>query len=72
MQTKVTRRQLAATLAGAAGAHAAAHAQTATPPLPKNPDEELQAAREDCRSNAEQLAKVELAMTTEPAFHFKA
>lgn len=68
MQTKVTRRQLAATLAGVA----AAHAQTATPPLPKNPDEELQAAREDCRSNAEQLAKVELAMTTEPAFHFKA
>ncbi len=67
MQPKVTRRQLAAALAGAA----VAHAQTAPAPLPKNPDEELQAAREDCRSNAAQLAKVELAMTTEPAFQFK-
>lgn len=67
MHSKLTRRQLAASLAGSG----AAYAQTITPPLPKNPDEELKAAREDCRSNAEQIAKVELAMSTEPAFLFK-
>lgn len=68
MESKVTRRHLAVTLAGSA----AAYAQTAAAPLPKSPDEELKAARDDCRSNAEQLAKFELAMSTEPAFQFKA
>jgi hypothetical protein len=67
MTSKVTRRQLATTLAVAA----AAVAQTPAPPLPKNPEEELKAARDDYRSNAEQMAKVELEMFTEPAFHFK-
>jgi hypothetical protein len=67
MPAKLTRRSFAA-LAGAAGLLG----QTPSPPpLPKNPEEELKAARETAIKNAEQLAKVELPMSTEPAFHFK-
>jgi hypothetical protein len=67
MPAKLTRRSFAA-LAGAAGLLG----QTPPPPpLPKNPEEELKAARETAIKNAEQLAKVELPMSTEPAFHFK-
>ena len=67
MESKVTRRQLAATLA----VGAAAHAQTAPLPLPKNHEEELAAARADWRSHAERMAKVEIGMAVEPAFQFK-
>jgi hypothetical protein len=46
--------------------------QSQTPPLPKNPDEELAAARDVQRRNAADMAKVTLLMSTEPAVHFKA
>jgi hypothetical protein len=39
-----------------------------TPP----PDADLNSAREQLKSNAQQVAKVKLPMPTEPAFHFKA
>ena len=67
MESKVTRRQLAATLA----VGAAAYAQTSAPPLPKNPEEELTAARADWHSHVEKMAKVEIGMAVEPAFQFK-
>jgi hypothetical protein len=67
MPSKVTRRQLAATFAGGA-----LLGQAPTPPLPANPEEELRAARDDARQRADQLAKVVLPMSTEPAFQFKA
>jgi hypothetical protein len=67
MQSKVTRRQLAATLTGGA-----LLAQAPTPPLPKNPEEELKAARDDAKQRADQLAKVSIPMSTEPSFVFKA
>ncbi len=59
---KLTRRELAATMASAA-------------PLAAQypPNEDLsQKAREQVRRNADQLAKREVPMATEPAFHFKA
>ena len=62
---KLTRRQLAA----AALAPVAA-AQTA--PAPSGPEQELQAARDTVRRNAEALAKCKLPPETEPAFQFKA
>jgi hypothetical protein len=46
--------------------------QSQPPPLPKNPDEELAAARDAQRRNAADMAKVTLPMSTEPAVHFKA
>jgi hypothetical protein len=36
------------------------------------PDDELKAARDTIRQNAEQLSKFDLLMSTEPAAHFKA
>ena len=67
MELKVTRRQLAATLA----VGAAAYAQTTPAPLPKTPEEELAAARADWRSHAERMAKVDIGMSIEPAFQFQ-
>ncbi len=64
---KLTRRQLAASLA----ASAAAMAQTQSAPLAGD-DEERKAARESLRAAAAELAKVEIPMATEPAFQFKA
>ena len=46
--------------------------QTPPQPLPQNPQEELAAAREQQHRNSEQLAKVAVPMSTEPAVHFKA
>jgi hypothetical protein len=68
MSTKLTRRELAAVISTSA----VLLAQTPTSPLPSNPDEELKAVRETLRLNSEQLAKVELPMSTEPAVHFRA
>ncbi len=60
---KVTRRKLfAAPLA------VPAIAQTA----PATPEDEIQAARESLRRNADALAKVKVPVETEPAFLFKA
>jgi hypothetical protein len=61
---KLTRRKLAAALLAPA---AAAPAQT--PPAPRD---EVEAARARLKSNGEALAKVELPMSTEPAFRFEA
>jgi len=63
-----TRREIAAAIA----ASAAVAAQSPNPPLPQNPDEELQAARALLHQNLEQIAKFPLPMATEPAVHFKA
>ncbi len=46
--------------------------QPAQSELPKNPGEELQAARDAQHRNADLSAKVNLPMATEPAVHFKA
>jgi hypothetical protein len=67
-ETKFTRRQLALAISTSA----IVLAQTPAPPLPSSPDEELKAVRETLRQNSEQLAKVELPMSTEPAVHFRA
>ncbi len=63
----LTRRSLAKALAVAAAVRPSAVAQSA-PPV----DADLQSARDQMRSNAQQIAKVKLPMATEPAFHFKA
>jgi hypothetical protein len=68
MSTKLTRRQLAAVISTSA----VVFAQTQVSPPPSTPDEELKAVRETLRQNFEQLAKVELPMSTEPAVHFRA
>ncbi|HLK21621.1 MAG TPA: hypothetical protein VKT81_21880 [Bryobacteraceae bacterium] len=68
-ETKFTRRQLAIALSTSA----IVLAQTPPPPpLPQNPDEELKTVRDAIHQNAEQLAKVEVPMSTEPAVHFRA
>jgi hypothetical protein len=64
---KLTRRQLAASLA----ASAAAMAQT-QPAGFAGDDEELKAARDRLKTAAAELAKAEIPMATEPAFQFKA
>lgn len=64
MQMKITRRELAAALGSAA---------TLRSPAAENPPADLNvAAKEQIEKNAEALAKVELPMSTEPAFQFKA
>jgi hypothetical protein len=60
---QLTRRKLAATLL----APAAALPQTATPPA-----DEAAAARARLKTNADALARVDVPMSTEPAFSFKA
>jgi hypothetical protein len=61
---KITRRKLAAALLAPAAAEPG-QAQTA-------PADEVEAARARVKANAEAVAKVELPMSTEPAFHFEA
>jgi hypothetical protein len=61
---KLTRRKLAAALIAPA---AAAQAQTQTPPR-----DEVEAARARLKTNAETIAKVEVPMSIEPAFSFRA
>jgi hypothetical protein len=65
--SKFTRRELAAALS--TSAVLLGQPQAATPPL--NPDDELKAARDQLRANADQLDKFPLAMDTEPATSFK-
>jgi len=68
MSLKMTRRDLAAVLGSAAGV-AAVRAQDSPPSQP----EDLNAAAKDqLRKDAEAMAKIELSMSTEPAFQFKA
>jgi hypothetical protein len=62
---KVTRRSLAQMLAVAAVPRTASSQE---PPV----NEDLNSAREQMRTNIQQIAKVKLPMATEPAFHFKA
>ena len=62
---KLTRRALGAAVAGTA----LAAAQTAPPR--GEPGEELQAARESLKRNAEALSRLDLPMATEPACVFK-
>ncbi len=53
-------------------AAAAAAAQPGASQTAARPDADMQSARDQMRSNAEQIAKVKLPMATEPAFQFKA
>jgi hypothetical protein len=62
----LSRRGLAKAIAAAAVA-GKAQAQQAEAP---NPD--LDSARQQMRSNVEQITKVKVPMATEPAFQFKA
>ena len=64
---RLTRRKLASGLVAAAAA-----AQTAPPPIPQTPDEELKIAREQVQRTGETLRKLEVPMAAEPAFLFKA
>ena len=66
MPPEFTRRELAVSLVGVA-----ALAQAPSPPLPANPEEELKAARDQARQNADALSKAPLPMQAEPAFVFK-
>jgi hypothetical protein len=61
---KITRRKLAAMLAASAPA---ALAQTQPPS-----GDPLQAAKDRIKANGDALAKESVAMSTEPAFQFKA
>ena len=67
MSLKMTRRDLAAVLGSAAGV-AAVHAQDP----PAGPEDLNVAAKDQLRKDAEAMAKVDLSMSTEPAFRFKA
>jgi len=68
MSLKMTRRDLAAVL-GSAAAVAAVRAQD---PAAGQPEDLNAAAKEQLRKDGEAMAKVELPMSTEPAFQFKA
>ena len=68
MPGKVTRRELAVLFAAAAAVSASA--QTAGP-ASRSPEQELEAARDQSKRMASQLASVELPMETEPDFVFK-
>jgi hypothetical protein len=63
----MTRRDL---LLAAPAALLAQPSRSQPPPLPKNPDEEMAAARDVQLRNAVEMAKVTLPMSTEPAVHF--
>jgi len=62
---KLTRRELAAALASAT-------ALAQTPAQPASPDALLQAARDQVKANVAALQQMDVPMTTEPAFSFKA
>ena len=71
---RITRRELAAWLAVAAGPWLAAPA-AAAPGQPQpghTPDDELKAARDRMKANREALGQHQIAMATEPAFQFRA
>ncbi|HLK51236.1 MAG TPA: hypothetical protein VKT49_24000 [Bryobacteraceae bacterium] len=62
---KITRRQLASALAAGA-------ALAQTPPQPRTPEAELQAARDQLKATLARLSAQAVPMSTEPAFQFKA
>jgi hypothetical protein len=64
MSVGLSRRELAAFLAAAPG--------LAQSPAARTPAEELRAATEQVRKNAQALAKIAVPIATEPAFQFKA
>lgn len=64
---EITRRKLAAAVIGSAAA-SLAQSQPAAPA----PEDEVQAARNRQRANAEALSAVNVPMAVEPAFQFKA
>ena len=57
--------------AGAAVAQTPVPQSVSAPPRAEN-DPDLEAARQQARTNAELINRVKLPMTTEPAVHFKA
>jgi hypothetical protein len=63
---KLTRRQLAAAISGAAIAQAQTPQPSAAPP------DELQAARGRLKANSDLLAQQDVPAATEPAFRFQA
>jgi hypothetical protein len=65
----MTRRQLAGAIMATA---AAAQTPPSTSATPSTPAGELQAAKEQNQRTAETLAKVQVPMEAEPAFHFTA
>jgi hypothetical protein len=74
--SKLTRRELAATLSTSAVLLARPQAAPQTQPLPANPlptnpDDELKASRAQLHDGAEQLDKFPLPMPTEPATTFR-
>ena len=66
---KVTRRRLG--MAVIAPAALAAQSQP-QPPIPSNAEEELTAARQQNKLDAQTLEKFQAPMALEPAFQFKA
>lgn len=64
MKTAITRRRLGFVALGSAAA-----LQTANSQAPEHPNA---AAKEQIRKNSEALGKLDLPMSTEPAFQFKA
>jgi hypothetical protein len=69
MRNEITRRQLAGIASGAAVVSLAAVKVIAQAPV-TTPDWD-KAARASHRENSEVLAKFEIPMSLEPAFHFK-
>jgi len=65
--TGMTRREIMLATPAALMAQAPPLAE-----IPQNSEDELKAAIEQNRRNAEQLAKIAVPMTVEPAVHFKA
>ena len=65
---KLTRRKLAVAVLGSSGASLAQTQRAVT----GTAEEELKAARERLRANAQALATEKLPMAVEPAFQFKA
>ncbi|HUJ21483.1 MAG TPA: hypothetical protein VLX58_08185 [Bryobacteraceae bacterium] len=70
MNPKITRRRLAAAALGSAASLGAVRAQA--PSAPNSPQNLHTTATEENRKNSEALSKVELPMSVEPAFQFKA
>ena len=67
MADKLTRRQMAAAIAGAVSAAIPATAQTA----PVEAGDPLAAARKKIRESVAKMEEVDLPMSAEPAFIFK-
>ena len=68
---KLTRREVAAALTSAAALPSAAVAQTPPGAVP-TPAVDLQEAQDQVKANVAALLQMEVPMSTEPAFQFKA